>query len=176
MRLTRRTSLLTLKVCAATFAAFALTCTIARADTSVQTQTLTCTIDSAASLTMAEDTVTFDPHNPAAMASIAADENGSSTITSNATTLTDSTVTLTVEAGSALTDLTSDTIAADNVTYTCTGAGYVGGTLSSSAPTSVGSWTGPGTHVGAISYFLANSFNYSTGVYTATLTYTLTAP
>ena len=153
---------------------FATNMAQAASDTNTQTQTLTATINSAANLTLATDTVTFQPHNPAAMASIAADENGS-TVTASATTDSASTVTLTVEAN---TDLTSGdyTIAADNVTFTSTGTGYVDGTLSSADPVAVGSWTGPGVHVGTMSFFLANSFDYNIGTYTATLTYTLVAP
>jgi hypothetical protein len=39
-----------------------------------------------------------------------------------------------------------------------------------------GSWTGPGSRTGTFDYFLANSWSYVPGVYSAGITYTLTAP
>ena len=49
------------------------------------------------------------------------------------------------------------------------------GTMGTTA-TSLGSWTGGGNAAGTQTYQLANSWNYRTGIYTATITYTLTAP
>jgi hypothetical protein len=41
---------------------------------------------------------------------------------------------------------------------------------------SLGSWTGGGSQAGTQTYKLVNSWDYKTGTYTATITYTLTAP
>ena len=86
-----------------------------------------------------------------------------------------STATLTVLAAGDLTSGT-DTIAISNVTWTATGAGFVAGTMNKTTAQSAGSWTGSGNRSGTFSYFLANSWSYPTGSYTATTTYTLTAP
>jgi hypothetical protein len=53
----------------------------------------------------------------------------------------------------------------------------VAGTMSSTAPVTVASWNpGSGNHSGTITPFLANSWDYKTGSYSATATFTLTAP
>ena len=66
-----------------------------------------------------------------------------------------------------------------NVTWTATnitGTGYVGGTMSSTAAQTAGTWADSGDYQGTFSFFLANSWAYATGSYTAIATYTLTAP
>lgn len=84
-------------------------------------------------------------------------------------------VSLTVAAGGDLTNAATDTIAISNLTWTATGTNFVGGTSNTTAQT-LGSWTGSGNRAGSHTYSLPNSWAYATGAYTATLTYTLTAP
>ncbi|HZT44279.1 MAG TPA: hypothetical protein VFA07_19090 [Chthonomonadaceae bacterium] len=146
----------------------------AQASTATQTATITANVNSTATLTLGVNTVTFPSADPNTVSSIPANENAIS-ITAKARTGKSGAVTLTVLSSGDLSSGT-DTIPINNVTWTATGAGYVGGTLSNASAQAVGSWTGPGTHSGGLSYFLANSVFYSTGTYTTTITYTLTAP
>jgi hypothetical protein len=97
------------------------------------------------------------------------------TITAKAKTSAGSTVTLTLLAG---TDLTSgvDTIAISNMTWTVGGAGFVAGTMSMITAQPVASWTNSGNRTGTQTFALANSWSYPTGTFSATATYTLTAP
>lgn len=69
-----------------------------------------------------------------------------------------------------------NTISADAFTWTASGGGFVAGTVSSTVPQMVGSWTGSGIRTGAQTYVFRNSWKYAAGVYSLTLTYTLTAP
>ena len=96
-------------------------------------------------------------------------------MTVDARTSTAGAVTLTVVAGDDLKSGT-DAISIDNLTWTATGTGFSDGTMNKTTPQSVGSWTGSGTRTGTVTYKLANSLNYATGNYSATLTYTLTSP
>jgi len=95
-------------------------------------------------------------------------------VTVKARTTSSGTVTLTVQAGDDLKS-GSDVITIDKLTWTAGGA-LSAGTMSKSAAVSLGSWTGPGTHNGTQTYKLVNSWNYVTGNYSTTVTYTLTAP
>jgi hypothetical protein len=62
------------------------------------------------------------------------------------------------------------------MTWTVTGSGFAGGTLSRSAPQLVGRWTGSGVRVGAQNYRFENRWTHPTGTYSATLVYTLASP
>lgn len=143
------------------------------ADISIGSATVSAQIASAANLSFTANTITFPSANPALTPSIAANENGMS-ITINARTGATGTVTLTVLAA---TDLLSggDVIGINNVTWTATGSGFQGGTLNKVSAQTVGTWVGSGTRTGTLSFFLANSYTYPIGSYSATLTYTLTA-
>ena len=146
----------------------------AASSTATATQTITANINSAASLTLGSPTITFT--STSSTGTTPATEGGNSfSVSAQARTGSSSTVTLTVLAGG---DLTSggNTIAINNVTWTATGTGYANGTLNKTTAQSVGSWTGSGLYNGTMSFFLANSNSYAVGTYTATITYTLTAP
>ena len=67
-------------------------------------------------------------------------------------------------------------LAAGAITWTSTGAGFVAGTLSSTAPVTVGTWTGSGSRSGTQILMFQNLWTYASGTYTASLTYTLSAP
>jgi hypothetical protein len=96
-------------------------------------------------------------------------------VTVKARTAATETVTLTVVADGDFESAASDVIPIANLTWLPSGTGFVAGTASTSA-VSVGSWTGPGTHIGTQTYRLVNSWTYAPGSYTVELTYTLTAP
>ena len=70
----------------------------------------------------------------------------------------------------------SNSIAISNVTWTASGSGFSGGTMSKSTSQSVGQWKGSGTYTGTLAFFLRNSWSYASGNYTQRVTFTLTAP
>jgi hypothetical protein len=152
----------------------ALAATPALAATDTKSVTVSATVNAAATLVLGVNTVTFADADPGTTASIAATE-GAISVTAKARTSASGAVTLTILAADDLKS-GSDVIGISNVTWTATGSGYQTGTLNKTTAQTVGSWTGPGTHAGTVSYALANSFSYATGSYTANATYTLTAP
>ena len=135
---------------------------------------LTAGASSTANLRINSTTVTFLNADPDTTPVITASE-GAISITADAKTSKHSTVALTVVAGG---DLKSgvNTIAISNITWTAAGSGFVAGTLSKTTPRTVGSWAGSGNRTGTVTFKLANAWTYATGTYTATLTFTLTAP
>jgi len=141
--------------------------------TDQETITINATVSAKAKLTLGVAAINFADADPDTVPSIAAGENPVS-VTVKAHTGSASTVTLTVAADGDL-DSGTDTIDITNVTWTATGAGFVAGTMNTSAQ-SAGSWTGSGQQSGTFSYSLANSWDYNAGSYTQTVVYTLTAP
>jgi hypothetical protein len=127
-----------------------------------------------ASLVISSTTINFPDADPSSVSSIPATENGVSVIAS-VRTASNGVASLQVLASNDLTS-GSDIIDISNVTWTATGTGFTGGTMNKTTAQGAGSWTGSGQRNGSFSYFLANSWDYSTGSYTTTLTYTLTAP
>ena len=144
------------------------------AATATSNITMTATVSDAATLIVSLAALTFPNADPDTVPSVAATQ-GAVTITARARTSGGSTVTLTLLAAS---DLTSggDTIAISNMTWTVGGAGFVAGTMSRLAAQSVASWTNSGNRTGTQTFALANSWSYPTGNFSATATYTLTAP
>ncbi len=142
--------------------------------TTTSNLTVNTNIAARASLNLGIGTINFPDADPTTVPSIGATENAVS-VTARVRTGSASVATLQVLAASDLTS-GSNTIAINNVTWTATGPGFVAGTMNSTTPQTAGSWTGPGEQIGTFSYFLANSWNYATGSYSATVTYTLTAP
>jgi hypothetical protein len=132
------------------------------------------TIGAQATLALSLSAVSFPNADPDTTSSIAAAE-GAITITTNTRTTAGSTVTLTVLTSDDLRS-GSDTIAIANVTWTTTGTGFSSGWLSKTTAQIVGQWTGPGSRSGTQTYSFANSWTYAAGTYSATATYTLTAP
>jgi len=145
-------------------------------DTASQTAsaTATVTVDPVAKLTLSAASLAFDDADPDNTPTILA-KAGAITITCKARATFGATVTLVVQA---VDDLRSglDTILATQVSWTATGMGFVDGTVSKTAAQPVGSWVGSGLWTGTQLYRLANSWDYPTGTYTTTLTYTMTAP
>lgn len=136
--------------------------------------TMTATINATAKLTLSGATLSFPAADPDTTPVIPAG-SGPLTVTAKARTSVGSTVTLSVQASGNLKS-GLDTIPVSNVSWTATGTGFVNGTLNATAAETVGSWLGSGSWSGTQSYVLSNSWSYAPGTYSATLTYTLTAP
>lgn len=136
--------------------------------------TVSATVSATAKLSVSSATLTFPDADPDTTASIPATE-GAVTVTAKGKTSNGGTITLTILAAG---DLTSggDTIAISNVTWTASGTGFVPGTMNKTTAQSVGSWTDSGNRSGTVTFALANSWAYKTGSYSASATYTLTAP
>jgi hypothetical protein len=145
-----------------------------QAATTTSNMTVNTTIAARAVLVLGSASVNFPDSDPTSVPSIGATENPVN-VTARIRTGSASVATLTALTGG---DLVSggNTILINNVTWTASGTGFVAGTMNKTVGQSVGSWTGSGQQVGSNNFFLANSWNYVTGVYTATVTYTLTAP
>ena len=139
-----------------------------------ETLTVNAAVSARAKLTLGVAAINFADADPDAVPSIGATENPVS-VEVKIRTGASSTATLEHLAAGPLTSGT-DTIAISNVTWTAGGNGFVGGTMDSATPQSAGSWTGSGDRSSTFSFSFANSWNYAAGNYTATSTYTLTAP
>ena len=136
--------------------------------------TVNAQVDARAKLTLGASTINFPDADPDEVPSISASQNPV-TVTAKVRTGKNSTATLEHQAAG---DLKSggDEISISNVTWTATGTGYEPGTMNKTTKQTAGSWVGSGSRTGSFSYFLANSWDYATGNYTVTTTYTLTAP
>jgi hypothetical protein len=137
-----------------------------------KTVTVTAIVNAKAKLTVGPAGVSFADADPDVTPILPA--SADVTVDVKSRTTTNGAVTLTVQSGTNLTS-GSDSIAIANLTWTAAGTGFAAGTMATSA-VSLGAWTGGGTQSGTQSYLLANSWNYKTGTYGATITYTLTAP
>lgn len=137
--------------------------------------TVNMAIGARAKLTLGVNTINFPNADPDTVPSILATPNSVS-VTASVRTGASSIATLTHRASGNLSAGPGITIPIGNVSWTVTGTGYLAGTMSSSSNVSAGSWTGSGSYAGTFSYFLVNSWSYTTGTYTASTTYTLTAP
>ena len=144
------------------------------AATATSNVTVAATVTATAKLTVSSATLTFPNSDPDTVPSIAATE-GVVNITAKSKTSTGSSVTLTIVSGADLTSGT-DTIAISNLTWAASGTGFVAGTMSKTTAQTVASWTNSGNRTGTQTYALANSWSYPTGSFSATATYTLTAP
>lgn len=140
----------------------------------VETATFNAMIGGFARLTLSTNSITFVDADPDAVPDVLATPPVI-TITAKARASAGSQVTLTAQA---IDDLRSglDTIPASNVTWTATGAGFVGGALSRTAPRTVATWNGSGIHTGTQTYSFRNLWTYAAGTYTLTVVYTLSAP
>ncbi len=160
-------------VVASLLAALALTRAVG-AITTTSSVTVSATVAATAKLSLSSATVSFPDADPDITPSIPAAE-GAVTVTAKAKTSLGSVVSLTILAADDLRSGT-DTIAISSVTWTATGAGFVPGTMNRTAAQTVGSWVNSGSRSGTQRFALANNWSYSTGSYSASATYTLTAP
>ena len=138
------------------------------------TFTFSLVLSGRAKLQMAPLSLSFPDAEPDSVPSIPANMNPLS-FTSSSRTGSGLTTTLSCLASSDLASGAS-TIPISRVTWQSTGSGYVSGTMSKTTAQPAGSWTGSGVRSGNTNYFLANSWSYNVGNYSATVTYTLTAP
>jgi hypothetical protein len=137
--------------------------------------TVSATVSATAKLTLNTAAVSFADSDPDTTPLITGAPVVS--VTAKGKTAAGSNITLTVLAGDDLKSGT-DTIGVANVTWTVAGDGFSAGTMDKSPnpAVSLGSWAGSGNHSGTQTYLLANSWDYATGNYSMTVTYTLTAP
>jgi len=147
----------------------------AEAASANDTLVINATVSARATLTITAAAINFPDADPETVLSIPANENPVS-VTAKVRTGAASTPTLTVITGGPLTS-GSDTIAISNVTWTASAAPFIAGTLSDTVAQNAATFAnGSGNYSGTYSFFLANSWAYNIGSYTATATYTLTAP
>ena len=139
-----------------------------------RTFTLSASLTARAKLEFGSFALSFLDSNPDSVPSVPANVNPLS-VTSSTRTGSSLTTTLTCLASGDLTS-GSDTISIGNVSWTATGSGYEAGTMSKASGQPAGSWAGSGKRIGTFSYFLASSWLYNIGVYSTTITYTLTGP
>jgi hypothetical protein len=144
------------------------------AQSDTRNATISANVGTLANLTVSSTSVSFPDSDPDAVPQVNA-LGGPLTITTKARATRGSQVRLTVQANGPLRS-GLNTIAAAAITWTSTGAGFVAGTLSSTAPVTVGTWTGSGSRSGTQTLMFQNLWTYASGTYTASLTYTLSAP
>jgi len=138
------------------------------------TATLTADIGVLGKITVSALTLTFPDADPDAVPLVPA-AGGPLTIVAKARSGLGSTVTLTVATPDDLRSGT-DVIPASALSWTASGPGFASGTLASGVARTLGTWTGSGARTGTQTWFLANSWAYASGMYSLTLTYTLTVP
>lgn len=136
--------------------------------------TATVAIAALAKLSLSGTTLSFPDANPDLVPAIPS-AGGSIIITAKTRTTAGSTVNLSVLATDDLRSAVA-TIAASNLTWTATGSGFQGGSVSSTIAQSVATWVSSGSRMGSQSYFFTNRWDYATGSYSTTLMYTLSAP
>jgi hypothetical protein len=144
------------------------------AATDTKTLTINVVVGDAATLIIDKATINFPNANPDTNPTIPATE-GAVAVRIKVRTGSTSTAALSHQADGPLIS-GSNTIPISNVSWTATGAGFTAGTMSSSAPVSVGTLLGPGDYNGAFVYTFVNSWDYAVGAYTTSSTYTLSAP
>lgn len=135
--------------------------------------TLSASVNGLARLSLSSAGITFPDADPDTVPTIPASQ-GPIAVTAKARTSVNGAVTLTVLAADQLRS-GLDTIPAANVTWTATGPGFTPGTVSATTPQTVGAWSGSGVRSGTQAFLFRNLWTYATGIYTLTLTFTLTA-
>jgi hypothetical protein len=138
------------------------------------TATFSANFGGIAKFSLSGTTVTFPDADPDTVPQIPA-SSGPLTITVKTRATPGSTVRLTILATDNLRSGVN-TIPATALSWTTTGAGYVGGTANTFAAQTLGSWTNSGINVGTQNYRFQNSWSYVPGTYNVVLMYTLTAP
>ena len=146
----------------------------ARAAAQSSTATLSANVGTFAKLTVSSASVSFPEADPDAIPQIPA-LGGPLVITAKSRATPNAQVVLSVQATD---DLRSGVtvIAASNITWTVSGGGFVPGTLSTSSPVTVATWTGSGIRNGSQQLYFRNLWTHPTGTYTLSMTYTLSAP
>ncbi len=70
----------------------------------------------------------------------------------------------------------SGAVPIESVWWTASGAGYLDGRMSKSAPVLVGAWSGSGAQQGLLTFRMDNSWNYPSGYFTQVALFTLSSP
>ncbi len=165
--------------CTRRYALAGLVLTVLSAPAAAQTHSksasglLSLTVPASVRLTLSVTSIAFPDANPDHVPSIPA--TAAVGITARARSAPGASVVLSVIAGDDLRSGT-DTIPASALSWTAAGDGFRGGTMSQTSAQTVAIWTSSGLWTGTQSYLLANSWDYPAGSYSATLTYTLSAP
>ena len=138
------------------------------------TSVLLVTLPTTARVSFSTTSVTFPDADPGATPLVSSVPAGV-TISARARVPRNSQITLTLQSTD---DLRSGVtlLPASLITWTVTGAGFAGGTLSRTTPQVVGRWTGSGVRTGTQNFRFENRWTHPTGVYSATLVYTLSSP
>jgi hypothetical protein len=134
-----------------------------------QTVTINAVVADRLTLIFSHTAINFPDADPDTVTSIPNTE-GPVTVDARARAAGGHTVRLSVDAPTNLFN-GSESIGINNVSWTATGD-FVAGTMGA-GPVTVGSWTNSGNRTGTLSFLLANSWTYATGIYTTTVTYTL---
>lgn len=154
---------------------FALVLWACNTPTAAQTRnaTLNASINGVARLSLSSTAMTFPDADPDTVPSIQAAQ-GPITLTAKARTSPNGSITLTVQANDHLRSGVN-LIPASNITWVASGTGFSNGTLSAASAQIVAAWTGSGVRSGTQTFFFKNLWSYATGIYTLTMTYTLSA-
>jgi hypothetical protein len=137
------------------------------------TVTATFVVGSQAKLSISSTSLTFANADPDSVAQIQATE-GPLAVTVACRSSQGGTIILTVQAADELRSGLA-TIPVSALSWTTSGTGFVGGTMSTAAQTA-GSWMTAGNSNGVLTFRLRNSWTYPVGTYSTTITYTLTVP
>ncbi|MBN2690143.1 MAG: hypothetical protein JXR42_06080 [Gammaproteobacteria bacterium] len=133
------------------------------------------TVDASANLTVTPNAINFPDADPDTVSSIPADSP--LTVKLKVTGNANNGWQLTATANSDLLDPGSGTtISASNISWTTTSGSFINGQLVVNSPQIVASGQGNANSTGVLSFFLANSWDYTPGTYNTTVTFTLTAP
>jgi len=135
--------------------------------------TLNASINGLARLSLSSAAISFPDADPDTVPSIQATQ-GPITLTAKARTSPNGSITLTVQANDHLRSGVN-TIPASHITWVAGGAGFTNGTLSATSAQILAVWTGSGVRSGTQTFFFKNLWSYATGIYTLTMTYTLSA-
>ena len=138
------------------------------------TATLSANVSPQAKLSLSTNSVSFPDADPDTVAQVPA-QGGPLLITAKARATPGAQVVLTVLASD---DLRSgvNVLPVSNITWTVTGPGFQPGTLSTTTPATLGTWTGSGVRSGTQLLLFRNLWTHPTGTYTTTIVYTLSAP
>jgi hypothetical protein len=146
---------------------------LAEASAQTRTAAFNVSIAGTAKLTLSPTSIAFPDSDPTSVPLVPA-LPGPVTVTVKARATHNATVRLTLRATDNLRSGVT-TIPASTLTWTASGAGFSGGTLSLTAQT-VGSWVGSGARTGTQSFVFANSWTHPVGTYTLSMQYTVTSP
>jgi len=152
---------------------FVLAACAAPAAAQTDTATLNTSLTGLARLTLSSSAITFPDADPDAVPLVPSSPPTIS-ITAKARAAEGGVVTLTVQASDELRSGVV-TLPASLITWTASGTGFAGGTLSATTPRAVATWSGSGVRIGTQSFFFANLWSHPTGTYTLTLLLTLSA-